>query len=433
MAQSTAAQRIVISTFGSFGDLHPYIAIALELKRRGHRPVIATTNNYREKTDALGLELHPVRPVLPSHDEPEKLGRMIEDFMDTQKGSERIFKWLMPHLRDAYDDLLVAARDADLLLTHPLPFVGPIVAEQTGVRWVSSVLAPMSFFSAYDPVVPPQAPGLYNLLKLSPVIGRAFGKLVRWRVKSMMEPVQALRAGLGMPRGKNALFEGQHSPALVLALFSSALGKPQPDWPPNTRVTGFCFYDGRDRAGDAPGLAPEISTFLDAGPPPIIFTLGSSAYWVAKDFYSASAQAAHALGARALLLVGDERFRPAGALPAGVAAFEYAPFGELLPRGRLTVFHGGVGSTGNALRAGRPALVVPFSHDQFDNGARVERGGYGRMLPHAKYNAESATRVLGELLENPVYAEKAAEAGRVIRAEDGTGVACDLIEEALGR
>ena len=46
-------KKIVISTFGSFGDLHPYIAVALELKRRGHRPVIATSEIYREKTDAL--------------------------------------------------------------------------------------------------------------------------------------------------------------------------------------------------------------------------------------------------------------------------------------------------------------------------------------------------------------------------------------------
>src|SRR5829696_349559 len=113
-------KKIVFSTYGSFGDVHPYVAVALELKRRGHRPVIATSEVYREKTDAVGLELHGVRPELPSPDQPDEVGRMVTDFMYAKKGTERIFNWLMPHLRDAYEDALEAASGADLLVTHPL-------------------------------------------------------------------------------------------------------------------------------------------------------------------------------------------------------------------------------------------------------------------------------------------------------------------------
>src|ERR671917_349156 len=87
-------KKIVLSTFGSFGDIHPYMALALELKRRGHRPVIATTEGYREKTDAAGLELHGVRPALPGIEESEEVRRMVVDFMDAKKGTERIFAWL---------------------------------------------------------------------------------------------------------------------------------------------------------------------------------------------------------------------------------------------------------------------------------------------------------------------------------------------------
>ncbi|MGB8506985.1 MAG: glycosyltransferase, partial [Pyrinomonadaceae bacterium] len=347
MSLHTTGKRIVISTFGSFGDLHPYIAIALELKRRGHTPIVATTEMYREKLEPLGIESRRVRPDMPSYDEPDKVAAMVESVVDAKQGPEKLLKtMILPHLRDAYEDLLAAARGADLLLTHPLPLVGPLVAQKTGIKWVSSVLAPASFLSIYDPPVPPQLPALHKLMTLSPHVVRLVMRLARFKIDSLLEPVYKLRAELGLPRGHNPIIEGQHSPTLVLALYSSVLGEPQPDWPANARLTGFPFYDRRDRFDDGPGLAPELSEFLDAGPPPVIFTLGSSAIWVAKDFYRDSIAAARAVGRRALLLIGDERNRPADPLPDGVAAFEYAPFGEVLPRAAAIVHQGGVGTTG---------------------------------------------------------------------------------------
>ncbi|HEY9286177.1 MAG TPA: nucleotide disphospho-sugar-binding domain-containing protein, partial [Pyrinomonadaceae bacterium] len=105
--------------------------------------------------------------------------------------------------------------------------------------------------------------------------------------------------------------------------------------------------------------------------------------------------------------------------------------GEVLPRAAAVVHHGGVGTTGQSLRAGRPQLVVPFSHDQFDNGARAARLGAGRVLPRPKYDARSAERELGELLRGGSYEARAAEAGGIVRGENGTQTACDLIEKVL--
>jgi UDP:flavonoid glycosyltransferase YjiC (YdhE family) len=427
-------KKIVISTFGSFGDLHPYVAVALELKRRGHRPVIATSEIYREKTDALGLELHAVPPDLPGYDRPEEVARMISELVDTKKGPERVFEqFINPHLRGMYDALAEATRDADLLLTHVLSLAAPPLVEKTGVKWVSSVLAPISFFSNYDPPVFPQMPWLYHLFKLHPKVARALMRVARWKLDQLAAPLYRLRAELGLRRGGNPMLEGQHSPRMVLALFSSAIAPRQPDWPPQTRVTGFPFYDRRDHAGDDAGAAldPALLRFLDAGEPPVVFTLGSSAVYVAGDFYRESVGAARAAGVRALLLVGERQYLPEG-LPEGVAAFDYAPYGELLPRARAVVHQGGIGTTAQGLRAGIPAVVVPFSHDQFDNGNRVARVGAGRMLPRSEYNAASAARELRALLADESYTTRAAEVGRRIRAEDGATAAADAIEEALG-
>lgn len=419
----SSSKRIVLTTFGSFGDVHPYIAVGLELKARGHRPVIATSPLYRDKIETTGLGFHPVGPDFrPPQEDPEIVARV----MDVKKGSEFLFKeLLMPHLRDGYEALREAASDADLLVTHVITLAGPVLAQKTGIPWVSTVLAPTSFFSVYDPFVPPQAPGLVKLLRLSPLLARGFANIVKRVSDKWVEPVYQLRAELGLPRGGHPIFEGQHSPQLVLALFSKVLGAPQPDWPAQTVVTGFPFFDLKDEAD----IAPELKKFLDDGPAPIVFTLGSSAVFVAEDFYRESAAAAARLKRRAVLLLGDARNMPHDPLPDGVVAFEYAPYSQILPRAAAIVHQGGVGTTGQALRAGVPTLIVPFNHDQPDNAARVERLGVGRTLARKKYTTASVVRELDRLLNDESYAERAAAVGDVVRNEDGARTAADELEK----
>ena len=424
------SKRIVLSTFGSFGDVHPYVAIALELKARGHHPVIATSEVYREKMNAVGIDFHPVRPVMPSYDQPEVLADLIGRVMNPKTGGEVVAEMVVPHLRDIYEDLDAATEGADLLLTHPLPLVGPIIAQKKRLTWVSSILAPASFLSVYDPIVPPQWPSLYHAMRLSPWIGRGVMTLAKAKLDKIMQPVYELRRELGMPRGEQPILNGQHSPTKVLALFSKMLAKPQPDWPPNSVVTGFPFYDRRDFFGETK-MPNGLIEFLASGTAPIVFTLGSSAYWVARDFYHDSIEAARILGRRALLLIGHARNMPPSPLPEGVAAFEYAPYSEVLPRACAIVHQGGVGTTGQGMQSGKPVLIVPHAHDQFDNAARVERLGCGRILPRPRYNAKSAIREIGLLLENQSYSDAAARVGNVVRDEDGARVAADEIEKVL--
>ena len=423
-------KRIILSTFGSFGDVHPYVAIALELKQRGHRPVLATSEVYREKAEAAGVEFYPIRPDMPSYDEPEEVIRIVEPIMDPREGGEKVMELLLPYLREIYEDLNAAVEGGDLLVTHPLPLLGPIVAQMRRLPWVSSVLAPASFLSVYDPIVPPQWPPLHKLMKLSPWVGRGVMALATKKLDKLMQPVYAYRSQLGLPRGEQPILSGQHSPTRVLALFSKVMAEPQPDWPAHTTVTGFPFYDRRDFFGERE-IANELLEFLDAGAPPIIFTLGSSAYWVARDFYRESIKAAQKLGRRALLLIGHARNLPTDSLPEGMAAFEYAPYSQVLPRACAIVHQGGVGTTGQGLRSGQPVLVLPHAHDQFDNGARVARLGCGRVLPRPSYNAETAVRELQPLLDDPRYRDSAARVGEVVRAERGAVVAADEIEKVL--
>ena len=419
-----AGKRIVINTIGSYGDIHPYMAIALELQARGHQPVIATSELYREKMQASGFEFIPVRPNLPPPEEQDT--ETMEKVMEPRTGSHFLLnEMLFPHLRDSYDDLLAAVQRADLLLTHPITFAGPLVAQKTGIPWVSSVLAPCSFFSVYDPPVPPFWQWTRHIQIFGPRLLTAFFKQVMKMYRS--EPYDRFRDELGLPYRGSPVFAAQHSPTLVLALFSRLFAQPQPDWPPHTRITGFAFYDGRNELE----MPKELSTFLDDGSAPIVFTLGSSAVWVARDFYRESIAAAKLIGRRAVVLIGDDRNRLSEALPPEVIAVNYAPFEALLPRACAMVHHGGVGTTSQGLRAGVPTLIVPFAFDQPDNAAHAARLGGSRTLPRTKYQARRVAKELSALLEKPDYAKKARAVGLQLHRENGAAVACDLMEAVM--
>lgn len=423
--------KVLFTTWGSLGDLHPYMAIALELQRRGHRPAIATLAAYRETVEAAGLRCHPIRPNV-SPDDREAFNRLVRRVLDARDGPRFLFQEVLnPVLRETYADT-VAAIDAeggvDLLMSHQVPVTTPIVAEKTGTKWVSAVLLPMAFLSAYDPATPPQAPWLQPVMSRHLVLGRAMTRLARVITRPWMTPVYRFREEMGLSKGGNPAFEGQHSPWIALGLFSTLLARVQPDYPPQTRIIGFAFYDAADQRPPS----PELVRFLEEGEPPIVFTLGSSAVWIAGDFYRTSVEAVRRLNRRAIFLAGAEAAALAPSLPASMLAVDYAPHGFVMPRSSTVVHQGGVGTTGQAMRAGRPMLVVPFGQDQPDNARRCVRLGIARALARRQYTADVLVRELEVLLSDPRYSEAAARTGEVVRAENGTAAACDAIEQVLG-
>ena len=138
--------RIVLSTYGSLGDLHPYMAIALELQQRGHHPVIATHELYRSKVEAEGLEFYSIRPDIASGN-AEQAQEIIKRAMHPTDGTQYVIRELiLPYLKDSYEDLMQAVSGADLLITHPITYAGPIVAEKTGIRWASSYVSSALIF-----------------------------------------------------------------------------------------------------------------------------------------------------------------------------------------------------------------------------------------------------------------------------------------------
>jgi len=428
--------RIVLNTFGSLGDLHPYLAIALELQRRGHQPVVATHGLYRTRVEAMALEFAAVRPHGEDWGEP---AGVIREAMDAKRGSEVVLrKLVLPYLRESRDDLLIAARGADLLLDHVLSFTAPLVAETLKVPRVSTTLQPLAMFSRYDPPVNPAVPWLTPLRSLGPAAWGVLWWLARVNTWSWFRELTVIRREMGLPAtNRHPMFDAA-SPDLHLVLFSREIAEPQPDWPAAAVQTGFPVHD-RGEAGERLPLALDV--FLRQGTPPIVFTLGSSAIYAADNFYVAAAEAARALGRRAVLMTGDDALNPVPGVPpvahapvgTPVVTVPYAPHSEVMPRACANVHQGGVGTTAQAMLAGRPMLVVPFSHDQPDNADRLRRRGVARVLERSRVSAGAFTRELGALLADEPLAARAQAMAARMRQEPGAAGAADAIEALLVR
>jgi rhamnosyltransferase subunit B len=291
----------------------------------------------------------------------------------------------------------------------------------------------MAVLSAYDP----------PLLKGAPFLGPASGGLRLWLNRRILTLAQrrlsrwtphanTVRTALGLPptRHNPFLFAGRPGD-IGIGLFSPLLSARQADAPANFDVVGYAPYDSEE--GGASALSPELSAFLAAGPPPIVFTLGSFAVEMPGDFYRESLKAARSLGRRAILLVGPQGDLTVTDGFTDAIAVAYAPFSLLFPQAAAIVHQGGVGTTQQALRAGRRQLVVPHLGDQYDNAARVARLGVGATLARSLYTAERVSPALRKLLEDRGGEQAAERFGMIAAQEDGAKVAADQIARLLGR
>ncbi len=417
-----ARSRVVLTTFGSFGDVLPYLSVGRGLVARGHEVVLAAPEVYRDAAASSGLAFAPIRPDIDFDD-----ATMFQRVMDPKRGAEVVVREvLLPELRNSYTDLEAACDGADLLVSHVLTYAAPILAQKHGMRWASSVLSPMVFCSAWDPPALAPMPGLARLRVLGPGITGGVLRMLKRMAHRWSDPIRGLRSELGVPAGGDPLWEGQFSPHGTIALFSGAFASEQPDWPSGTTLCGFPFHD-EDFGGDPD--RDRLEAFVGAGDPPVVCTLGSSGGHAAGGFYEQAVAAARRLGRRAVLVTGSASAPEDDG--GDVLAVRSASLAWLFEQACAAVHMGGVGTTGLALRAGCPQVLVPFSHDQFDNAVRVARLGLGRSVSRRGLTADRLGRAIDDVLALPGLGARLASCSGRIRQEDGVGMACAALERLL--
>jgi UDP:flavonoid glycosyltransferase YjiC (YdhE family) len=408
----------ILATMGTDGDVFPFVGLGGQLRARGHQVTLAAPEPYRDLASSLGLEFRPLVTA-------EEAGRMLADpdLWHPLRSGPMMARWGAGLLPRQYDLLVaLAAEPESVLVANPGVLAARLVQEKRICPMATLLLQPGMLPST---LAPPDMPAGLTLPRGAP---RPVGWLYWAAIDTfgyllVSGPLNRLRAALGL-RPVCRLFRWWLSPELVVGLFPPWYAAPQPDWPTQLRLAGFGRYDG----GRGGGLADDVRSFCQAGPPPVAFTLGTGMTH-GVGFFRAAADACGSLGARGLLLSKYPHQIPA-LLPPNVRHCAFAPFRQLLPLCAAVVHHGGVGTTAAALTAGTPQVVLPLAWDQPDNARRLQGLGVGTCLGSRQRTAAHLARALSRVMTPAVRAKCRAVADRVGKV-DGLAVAAQWVESLV--
>lgn len=413
--------RVLIYPMGSSGDVHPLVGVAKSLQARGHEVFIITSAYFEDLVRRAGIEFRAIGTV-------EDFQRIQDDpnLWHPRKSFETLVE---KGLNYSYEPILEYARELNkpgdtVMLAGSLAFGARNARELLDIPLASVHLAPSLFISNYRMPLMHGAP--------IPQWAPRFMKRFQWWAgskvadKHILPSLNRFRREHGLAPVRDVIRDWWHSPDRVIGLFPEWFGPPQPDWPRQTKLTGFPMFDEKGLQELPPGL----EEFLQAGEPPVVFTPGS-AMAHGHEFFTQGVKALQLSGRRGLLLSRYPETIPKD-LPASVKHFEYVPFSEVLPRASALVYHGGVGTCAQALQAGIPHFVQNMAHDQRDNLSRVRDLGVGDGMAPKQFKARRVAKVLDDLLGNPAVISRAREIAKRFDTKVWMNQTCDLVE-ALAR
>lgn len=376
--------RILLCTIGSAGDVHPLIGVGRALLARGHRATVVTNPYFAGLARRHGLDFAP----LGSRETYEAVAADPDLWHPTRGFGVIASRMILPNVEPLYE--LIARHDPaeTVVFAAGTCFGARIAQERLGVRVVTHHLAPALLWSRHRPPMLGLMPeGLPR-----PLVALFHRLTVAIADRALAPRVNAFRRRFGLAPARDLMFDWNNSPDKVLGLFPDWFGPVQPDWPSQTRLTGFPRFDPAD-----PEL-PQADLPETEDEAPLVFTPGSANIH-ARTFFVAAVAASQALGRPAILLTRHREQLP-DRLPPGVVHRPYVPLPELLPRAAALIHHGGIGTTAQGLAAGIPQLVMPMSHDQPDNAARLRRLGVGDVLSPARFTGERVATALDRLLHS---------------------------------
>jgi rhamnosyltransferase subunit B len=402
---------------GSAGDVHPFIALGVALQARGHRATILTNPLFQPVVETQGLGFLAVGTV-----EEANAAIANPELWHLRKGFSVIAQVLAPAIAETYRLIEKHADSRTVVAFSSLALGGRLAQEKLGIPSASVHLQPSIIRTYADQ-------GMMGNIRLSASAPKIFKQGLFRLIDSVVldrgvkKPLNELRSKLGLPPVYRVMHRWMHSPQLVIAFFPDWFAAPQPDWPANTHTVGFPLWDDH---GEAATLS-EADEFLSAGPAPLLFTPGSAGSTMQR-FFRESVDVTLSLGLRAMLVTNYPDQVPQR-LPANIRTFGYLPFSRVLPRAAVLVYHGGIGTLAQGIRASVPQLVVPHGYDQFDSGWRIEQLGLGLSIPETRYRARRVARAIETILRDESAPARRAQFAERINSADSVARACKLIED----
>jgi len=418
--------RIVVTTFGSTGDLNPFIALGIALRSRGHEVLFAVEANFQQQLSLLGFPVH-----LLTGDQEKALAPFHHQIFDNGQPLTSlkllVEHYILPALPAKVAELRAICQQADLLISVAPQFAASIVAELLHIPWISVILTPSTLPSASISAqpLPVQLPA--SLQRLSNRFSWFVGGIVLRQIVD--KPINQLRRTFLVPPRSNLMWTGNLSPRFTALAVSSALVPRPDDWPQYVQMTGFYFWD-RPSNWQFPEI---LKAFLHGDKPIVAVTAGSVApeeRALFISYYQTSIESILARSARALVInapedaIFPERREDVLQLP-------FAPFSEVFPACAAVIHHGGIGTIAQCLRAGVPSLVVPGGVDQPFNAAQVVQRKAGLWISRKHYTTRRAEQALKTLLSTSTYGKRVREIQAQILQEDGVAALCAAVKQVL--
>lgn len=411
----------LITALGSYGDVFPMVGLGSALRNRGHQVTLATNPHFQIIVDSVGLDFLP----LGTTEEYDELTRH-PDLWHPMKGPVLVVrKSFAKSLRELYD--IVSANvipGETILVAHCLDLASRIHHDKFGTPLASVHLAPVALRSFH------QSPQMFGMLMQS-WVPSSLRKIQFWLADQLIDhlvakDVNGLRGELGLAPVRRIMHEWYFSPQLVLGLFPEWFAPPQPDWPPQTQLTGFPLWD---QSGQEE-LQPEVQDFLQEGSPPMVFAPGS-AMTSGEKFFAAAVEACQRLDRRAILLTKYPDQLPT-TLPPTIKHCHFVPLSSLLTHCAALVHHGGIGTCAQGLAAGLPQVVKPMAYDQLDNASRLKNLGVADILRPKRFTGANLASVLDRLLSDPSIQRKCRYWTQPIDTPTAMEASCKALEGLAG-
>ncbi|MDE2592904.1 MAG: glycosyltransferase family 1 protein [Burkholderiales bacterium] len=382
---TSSQMHYVIVTGGSMGDIHPFLKVAQTLQQCGRKVTFVGTAVHADLVHQAGFSFVGVGTV----DEYHELVRN-PDLWHPQKSFAALFQNYRTNLDRAYRDIVdLVGSGPCVVVAHPfaLPLASMVRETCPQVQVVGTYLAPSNLRTCHDPLYM----GPTHIPTWVPMSWRR--TLWHWIDRYLVDPiavseVNAVRTAHGLSPIQSFLPHMQAVPDVSVTLFPAWFAVPYADWPQPLCVGDFPLFDP---ASSKP-LPDDAARFLDQGSRPVVVTPGT-ANAHAKDLFASAVRAAKRLGLRMLFLTPHREQLPAS-LPDTIHWQPYVSLQTLLPLAQGLIYHGGIGTLAEAMRAGVPQVVVPFAWDQFDNAARVKALGVGEVIPGRGVSARKLIRAL---------------------------------------
>lgn len=412
--------RVLMSTFGSEGDLKPPVAIGKMLQQFGAEVDFIANPFFEQRVLSEGLNFIGAGPFV----DLDTILKNDPSLLHPIKGPGQVGKMLLGSVEYFFPVACqqIEKQRPDIVVSHAIELGTQWAARKYGIPYVTLSTTPWIWFSKDD---------LVNVGKrLRPTwINAVAFRVLAWIFESCFAvSTLKLRKRFQLPRAYGAMKSFFSESVLNLGCWSALFRPETRDDPVNSLITGFTIDRERD-----PGLIPKkLMDWLSQESPPVIVGLGTTARWQGRHIYQAVAEACTELKRRCLL-IGPE-LKDLEDSENRTRAVREIPFQDVFPYACVLVHHGGLGTTAQALFAGCPQLVVPFAHDQFYNAARVKRLGAGLSLSSRKISAKSVKKLLRQMLNDKQMNQRAKDLALQFQQQPhGPNLAAKAILGVLGK